>query len=378
MRRAAAPEAIRAPATPPSVEPRRVLRLLLVLLLGVSGAVSAPPAQATSSGDPAGAAPAAAEPTSRPGDEAVWPEPPPQFPPQPVTGLTTTLDRIDTVAVPVTARRLTESTTKWAVVLVQWDPAAPGTVAVPQPKKAARLGASRLPTTSYQVVLRSQLTGIVISRQFTDATSIELRVKPEREYRVEVLPGNSAGWAATATRVALTVNENDVDLGDPVQRQLAYLRAHWNSYNTKEFGDFNKWGGDCANFVSQSLFARGWSMTKAWSNKGGRATTPWVYVPALDKWLQQNRKRLKATRLADTQLNRMRLKPGDVIIFDWNRDRSPDHTMIVRDVRVRASDGRIEVMAIGHNLDLANRSIDVSLNRPELKGKARAWFYSLG
>ena len=71
-----------------------------------------------------------------------------------------------------------------------------------------------------------------------------------------------------------------------VDRQLGYAFAHWNDYNLGDYGDFNLWGGDCMNFASQTLVARGWTPTTDWFNDAQEDWAPaFVHVPSFDEWL---------------------------------------------------------------------------------------------
>ena len=49
---------------------------------------------------------------------------------------------------------------------------------------------------------------------------------------------------------------------------LAYAKKWWNSYNPKYY-NYNKSGGDCANFVSQCLIAGGQSLSGCSTDKKG-------------------------------------------------------------------------------------------------------------
>ena len=63
----------------------------------------------------------------------------------------------------------------------------------------------------------------------------------------------------------------DYQVQTPVDKQLAYAMTYWKNYNSAEWGDLNSVGGDCANFVSQTLIARGWTMNDDWYNKNAAA-----------------------------------------------------------------------------------------------------------
>ncbi len=166
-------------------------------------------------------------------------------------------------------------------------------------------------------------------------------------------------WTNTYTYEALT----------PVDKQLGYALTHWKSYNP-EFGDYNPSGGDCANFVSQTLHARGWEMNATWSNNGGQGTRAWVYAPALEDWLASD-SGPNLERLDDSQ--RDRLKLGDVAFFDWNHNGNPDHVMIISDI-VQGENG-LEIKVAGHNENRDFRDVDdaITIDHPD----STVWYYSV-
>lgn len=180
----------------------------------------------------------------------------------------------------------------------------------------------------------------------------------------------------TPKRVPVTLLAADGSVVDPaigyryravtdVDRQMRYAFRYWKNYNSDVYGDFNASGGDCANFVSQTLQARGWAPTPSWSPR----LTDWVYAPSLSTWLGEQP---GATRLGMHQ--RAKLKVGDVAFFDWNKNGVPDHTMIVSDV-IAGADGKIDVKLVGHNLDYRYRDLDTSVAK-RWPGY-RVWYYSI-
>jgi hypothetical protein len=110
----------------------------------------------------------------------------------------------------------------------------------------------------------------------------------------------------------------------------AYAEKYWNVYN-KDYPDFNNHtaGGDCTNFVSQSLKAGGWKHVPGyvydytkWFGNADIQSDSFVGVNEWS-WFAQNSKR--TTPLA----NVYQLEVGDVLQMDFDRDGSKDHTMIV-------------------------------------------------
>lgn len=152
-----------------------------------------------------------------------------------------------------------------------------------------------------------------------------------------------------------------------VDREMQYAFAHWNAptYNAS-YLDFNSVGGDCQNFVSQALDARGLAQNDSWHyNSSGHSET-WGYAPAFDNYLKANPS-LGFTPLTADQ--RSELSVGDLAYFDWNNNDVPDHVMIVS-----AIDGS-KISLVGHNLDYDYRDLDTAITKDH--PGAKVWFYKV-
>ncbi|MEW1906569.1 MULTISPECIES: amidase domain-containing protein [unclassified Streptomyces] len=110
----------------------------------------------------------------------------------------------------------------------------------------------------------------------------------------------------------------------------AYAEKYWTNYNPA-YPNFNGAGagGDCTNFVSQSLKAGGWKHAPGyvydytrWFGTADIQSHSFIGVNEWS-WFAQNSKR--TTSLA----NVYQLDVGDVLQVDFNKDGSKDHTMIV-------------------------------------------------
>ena len=146
-----------------------------------------------------------------------------------------------------------------------------------------------------------------------------------------------------------------------VDKQMYYMFATWNNYNVAGYGDFNPMGGDCMNFVSQSLVERGWPMQPGWYNfvgSGGGWSAPFVHVPSFDTWLKTHPGSSTpfATELSFAQ--KAQTKVGDVVVFDWDpaANNGLDHAMVVSEIRI--VDGVRKIFLIGHNNDVSHRDFD--------------------
>ncbi|MER5937026.1 amidase domain-containing protein [Streptomyces sp. NPDC001928] len=114
------------------------------------------------------------------------------------------------------------------------------------------------------------------------------------------------------------------------QAMAAYAEKHWSNYN-KDYPDFNGRGdgGDCTNFVSQSLKAGGWKHVPGyvydytrWFGNAEIQSHSFIGVNEWS-WFAQNSKR--TTSLA----NVYQMDVGDVLQMDFDKDGSKDHTMVV-------------------------------------------------
>jgi hypothetical protein len=164
-----------------------------------------------------------------------------------------------------------------------------------------------------------------------------------------VVPADPAVTAPAATP-ALTFTY----VPDPgITAQLDYALAHWEEYNSAEYGVIR--GNDCVNFTSQSLIARGWAMDADWSYSAGEYSTAWASSTAFAAYLAAHPER--AIALTDEQ--RIDVKVGDIVQFDWDRSGDRDHTGIVS--RVVKTGGGVEIYYAGHTANTQYHSVDESL-----------------
>ncbi|MEU9212524.1 amidase domain-containing protein [Streptomyces sp. NPDC048415] len=131
----------------------------------------------------------------------------------------------------------------------------------------------------------------------------------------------------------------------------AYAEKYWRNYNAA-YRRFNSAGGDCTNYLSQSLKAGGWKpvTTSAqeygtWYYGTSTESDSWVGVNEWS-WFTQTAKR--TTPLA----NVYQMNIGDVMQMDFNKDGSKDHSMITS---YRSSSGVPYVTY--HDTDTYRRSV---------------------
>lgn len=199
----------------------------------------------------------------------------------------------------------------------------------------------------------------------TDSGSITVTVPASVDFQpatvaVEVIAD------ATAVPSAAPL-EYIYEVSTAVDRQMQYLMTYWADYNVSEFGDLNSVGGDCANFASQSLLLRGWTMTDDWYNydAGADWSAAWGYVPSFESWLTAN-PQLGATELSFDE--RSLVKVGDLVVFDWNDNDFLDHIQVVS--AVTTVDGVTSIKMVGHNLDTNYRDLDetITVDHPGATG----------
>ncbi|WFR67134.1 amidase domain-containing protein [Curtobacterium flaccumfaciens] len=185
-------------------------------------------------------------------------------------------------------------------------------------------------------------------------------------------PSASAAPTPDARSVAATTTLAYAALTD-VDRQLQYAMAHWKDYNLAEYGTMNPIGGDCANYVSQTLIARGWKQRDDWYNRsaGAEHSATWTYCPSMDPWLTANAAEFGLTRRTLDERDKVRV--GDIVFYDWNDNDSPDHTTIVSEVFTEP-DGTIRIKSASHNQDGPYRDLDEMITVQHPGGTA--WFHT--
>ena len=159
----------------------------------------------------------------------------------------------------------------------------------------------------------------------------------------------------------------------PIDKQLNYAMQHWNNYNTAEYGDLNPVGGDCANFVSQTLIARGWTMSGDWYNHNAAASwsPSWGYVPSMDAYFRAT----PSLGLHEYPLSqRDKIKVGDIVMFDWNNNNSLDHVQIVS--QVLHQNGKVVIKMVGHNTDSDYRDLDTAITVDHPGAGGHFWSFS--
>ncbi|MFF9216125.1 amidase domain-containing protein [Streptomyces viridosporus] len=110
----------------------------------------------------------------------------------------------------------------------------------------------------------------------------------------------------------------------------AYAEKHWRDYNP-DYPSFDGRGagGDCTNFVSQSLKAGGWKHVPGYvydyTRWFGNADIQSHSFIGVNEWSWFGLNSQRVTSLA----NVYQMDVGDVLQVDFDRDGSKDHTMIV-------------------------------------------------
>lgn len=150
--------------------------------------------------------------------------------------------------------------------------------------------------------------------------------------------------AYRARLIAASAGTDTQPTGGDVAAQMAYLHQYVFAYNP-EWGDYNPYGGDCTNFASQGLIARGWSIDRTWYSKGAMwtASKPWIATAPMAAYFDK----LGFDYSTEADLDRVRV--GDIGLFSWGETQAGmDHTMTVSKVDY-VPGGPPTVYFISHN-----------------------------
>ncbi|MET9757690.1 amidase domain-containing protein [Streptomyces sp. NPDC006372] len=171
-----------------------------------------------------------------------------------------------------------------------------------------------------------QLTGIRDTDQGGLAVNTLSKPAPVKATTADDTMPNAPRAATTRNPAAVPKTGTTYDY----KAMASYAEKYWNVYN-KDYPDFNGHGagGDCTNFVSQSLKAGGWKHVPGyvydytkWFGNAEIQSDSFVGVNEWS-WFAQNSKRTKPLA------NVYQLEVGDVLQMDFDKDGSKDHTMVV-------------------------------------------------
>ncbi|MFI8088665.1 amidase domain-containing protein [Streptomyces sp. NPDC086080] len=135
---------------------------------------------------------------------------------------------------------------------------------------------------------------------------------------------------AATTRPAPAAPKNLTGGEYDYKAMAAYAEKHWRDYNP-DYPSFDGQGagGDCTNFVSQSLKAGGWKHVPGYvydyTRWFGNASIQSHSFIGVNEWSWFGLNSERVTSLA----NVYQMDVGDVLQVDFDKDGSKDHTMIV-------------------------------------------------
>ncbi len=140
---------------------------------------------------------------------------------------------------------------------------------------------------------------------------------------------------------------------------MEYIAQYWNTTGPPNYGYLP--AEDCANFTSQALLARGYTMNPNWYNNGGpnQTSSSWISSNQLRAYLLSQP---GAHELNDTQ--RSQIKVGDIAQFDWYHDSANgnrDHTATVTKITTDPN-GHINVFVGEHTDPYQYRNVDYMIN----------------
>ena len=167
------------------------------------------------------------------------------------------------------------------------------------------------------------------------------------------LAASLAGVALVALAGCAGIHEpkisGHIDRGNTaaVSNQLAYAKAHFKAPNVKDFGDLG--GTDCVNFTSQTLLARGWSMTSGWKHElagsNHEYSRPWISSTGFRDYLLGHPELAKPLSWSE----RAKVAVGDVVQFDWDASGDRDHTAIISGIATDTVSGEKVLLVSSHS-----------------------------
>ena len=189
------------------------------------------------------------------------------------------------------------------------------------------------------------------------AQTVTIAAPPAAQYSVGTVSIDVLDAAGAAVPVDLTPATTLADLGvkgspapaltfsytpdEHITAQTDYMLAYWSSYNPAYAAISD---ADCANFTSQGLIARGWTMDSEWWYSNGQSSPSWISSTAFSDYLLAHPER--ATYLGS---DRSTVKVGDIVQFDWDASGDLDHTTTV--TRVDHTADGVKVYVAGHTKD---------------------------
>lgn len=243
-----------------------------------------------------------------------------------------------------------------------------------------------------EVTFKGKRLDRVSEVRFGDQAATIVGVDRHGRLRVETPTAVNLKYKATKVPVTLWVDGEPSFAGwysyvveSGVDKQLNYAFEYWRTYNDERYLSFAPYGGDCMNFVSQTLAARGIpedstdaGPVDGWYNTFGPGdtidnwkqwtTAPWISVSNFDRYITTKQAELGLTMWDLFDFDRSNLRLGDVVLFEWVKDEATpkpdevdqelwdlinfdgDHAMIVSDL-VHNADGTILVKLAGHTTD---------------------------
>lgn len=201
-------------------------------------------------------------------------------------------------------------------------------------------------------------------------TTVTIAAPAAAGYTAQTVPIAVLDAAGSAVPVDLTPATTLADLGvkgakaaapalsfsytpdEHITAQTDYLLTYWSSYNSQYFMSID--GADCANFASQALIARGWTMDADWWYSNGQTSPSWISSTALYNYLGAHPER--ATYLGGDRTN---VKVGDIAQFDWDDSGDLDHTTTV--TRVDHTADGVKIYVAGHTKDSDFWDVDQAL-----------------
>jgi hypothetical protein len=128
--------------------------------------------------------------------------------------------------------------------------------------------------------------------------------------------------------------------GTPTEKEIAYVNNNWYTLGATGYSYIPN--EDCANFVSEALYAAGWKTDASWHPN----SIDWVSSTHFRNYALSTYPNIKELKGVEAF---SQVKVGDIAQFDWNNTGIRNHTAVVTKVQ-KLSDGTWQVW-VGEHTD---------------------------
>lgn len=183
------------------------------------------------------------------------------------------------------------------------------------------------------------------------------------------------GTGATQAPVKGSAGTTDIGVAYDYGAMLNYANTYWDNYNSN-YRSYGGEGGDCTNFISQIMYAGGWTQVGSWPDSRSDNSN-WFYGdftwttsyswPAAENWYWFAMHESGRTVFLD---NVWKMLTTDVLQVDFDRNNNISHSMFVTG---RAGSGEYadELYMTYHSNDTHNKPLSSIIAE-----YGDAWYYA--